>query len=527
MKRYFYGTASLMKLYLRQNRIFILTWLLVPGLWLIINTVSSLILFPTQAALEEMGVTLIDPLTVAMHGPLLDVSVAGFVTWRTKVFAVLLCGIFSMVYIVRHTRLAEEQGKRELLGANVIGSLAPLAAACLNMFMINFVMTMLAVAGMTGIGLGFWGSLAHCLAIFASSCFLGVISGVAAQLFVSAPAARGASLGCLALLFALHILWNVQGDTNPFAYLSPLEWPLLVRPFAGERFAVLLIPLSMTALFTALSLLLMIRRDLDAGLFPQRKGRAFAKPGFRSLSSLAWRTQKGLFLTWFIFFTVFSFALGCASYLMAGAVSSAEALAGLIERLGGVDRAFMSLMLYVFSMLIAIYTLMSAGILRREESVKGELLLSLSVKRARFAASHLFYIFGGSGLIALVSGFSAGLGAMVSTGEQGAFLRLFFELAEKIPAVWMMGGIAVFLYGALPKLMSSISYGLLVLFIMLEILWEQQSVNDIVYSISPFSWVTPLKTVQSPALVLLCIVAALFTAVGVAFFRRRDAVMGS
>lgn len=527
MKQYFYGTASLMKLYLKQNRIFTLIWLLVPGLWLIINTLSSLILFPTQAALEEMGVALIDPLTVAMHGPLLDVSVAGFVTWRTKVFAVLLCGIFSMVYMVRHTRLAEEHGKRELLGANVIGSLAPLAAAYLNMFLINFGMMVLVIIGMTSTGLGFRGSLAHCLAIFASSCFLGVISGAVAQLFASAAAARGVSLGGLALLFALHILWNVQGGTNPIAYLSPLEWPLLVRPFAGERFVVLLVPLFMTALFAALSLLLMSRRDVDAGLFPQRKGRAFARPGFRSLNSLAWRTQRGLFLSWLIFFAVFSFALGCASYLMAGAVSSAETLAGLIERLGGVDRAFMSLMLYVFSMLISIYTLMSAGILRREESSKGEMLLSLPVKQMHLALSHFFYIFGGSGLIALVSGISAGLGAAISTGEPGAFLRLFIEVAEKIPAVWVMGGIAVLLYGALPKWMSGMSYGLLVLFILLEILWEQQSVGDAIYAVSPFSWVTPMKDQYPPALVILCIAAALFSAVGIALLRKRDAMLGS
>lgn len=527
MKRYFHGTVSLMKLYLRQNRIFTLIWLLVPGLWLVINTLSSLVLFPTQAALEEMGLTLIDPITVAMHGPLLDVSVAGFVTWRTKVFAVLLCGIFSMIYMVRHTRLAEEQGRRELLGANTTGSLAPLAAAFLNMFLINFTMTVLAVFGITATGLGFGGSLAHCLAIFASACFLGAISGVAAQLFVGASAARGAALGSLAVLFALHVLWNVRGGTSPCVYLSPLEWPLLVRPFAGEQFVVLLIPLAMTALFAALSMLLMSRRDMDAGLFPQRKGRAVAKPGFRSLGSLARRTQKWLLLTWLIFFAVFSFALGCASYLMVGAVSSAEALAGLIERLGGMDRAFMSLMLYVFSMLIAIYALMSAGILRREESAKGELLLSLPVKRARFAMSHLMYIFGGSGLIGLVSGLSVGLGAAVSTGEQGVSLRLFVEVAGKIPAVWMMGGIAVFLYGALPRWMNALSYGLLVLFILLEILWEQQTVSDAVYALSPFSWVTPMKAQYPPALVALCVVAALFSAAGVVLFRKRDAIFGS
>lgn len=524
MWRRFYGTSSLMRLYLRQNRIFTFLWLLVPALWIVINTISSQVLFPTHEALVEMGVTLIDPLTVAMHGPLLDVSIAGFVTWRTKVFLVLLCGIFSIVYMVRHTRLAEEQGQRELLGSNVTGRLAPLAAALLNMILINAVMTLLAVLGMVATGLGFTGSLAHCLGVLASACFLGALAGFVAQLFVSASAARGASFGCLAILFGLHILWNVQGGTNPVAYLSPLEWPLLVRPFAGEQFAVLWIPLAMTAVFALLALWLMNRRDVGAGLFPQRKGRAYARPSFRSMRSLAWRTQRGLFLSWLLFFAVFSFALGCVSYLMAGAVSSAEALAGLIERLGGVDRAFMSLMLYICSMLIAVYVLMAAGILHREEAARGEMLLSLPVSRARFAASHLLYIFGGSALIALVCGFCVGLGTVIATGEQNALFRLSLEVAQKIPAIWAMAGIAVFLFGAWPKWMSGMSYGLLVLFILLEILWEQQSISDAVYALSPFSWVTPLKIVHPPALAVLGMTAAFLSVCGILLFQKRDTV---
>lgn len=166
MKRYFHGTLSLMRLYLRQNRIFTLVWLLLPGVWVALNTVSSLVLFPAQEALEEMGVSLIDPLTEAMHGPLLDVSVAGFVTWRTKVFLVLLGGIFSIIYMIRHTRLAEEQGKRELLGASVTGSLATMAAALMNMVLFNAIAAVLTIFAMVALGLGL---SVHCPTAWVSS----------------------------------------------------------------------------------------------------------------------------------------------------------------------------------------------------------------------------------------------------------------------------------------------------------------------------------------------------------------------
>ena len=526
MKKYFHGTLSLTKLYLRQNRIFTLVWLLLPGVWVAVNTVSSLVLFPTQEALEEMGVSLIDPLTEAMHGPLLDISVAGFVTWRAKEILVLHGGKFSIVHKIRHTRLAEEQGKRELLGANVTGSLATLAAALVNMVLLNAVAALLAIFAMAVLGLGFVGSLAHCMGFFGASCVLGILAGVVAQFFVSATAARGMSFGLLGALFGLHILWNVSGGRNFLAYLNPLEWPLLVRPFAGEHLIVLFIPLALGAALAALSMRLMVRRDVGTGLVPQRAGRAFAKPGLRNLSALAWRTQKGLFFAWFCFYAVFSFALGCASYLMASAVSSAEALAGLIERLGGIDRAFLSLMLYVFGMLISVYVMMSAGILRREETAKGETLLSMPVRREKLVLSHMVYIFGGSAAIMLMSGLCVGLGAVIGTKDRSALVRLFFEMARMIPAIWAIGGIALLLFGALPKWMTGISYGLLTLFILMEIFWEQQQIPEALYALSPFSWITPLKAVQpNAAPLVLCVATIILMGTGIALFRRRDATL--
>jgi ABC-2 type transport system permease protein len=142
--------------------------------------------------------------------------------------------------MIRHTRLAEEQGKRELLGANVTGSLTTLAAALVNMTLVNAIAAVLAIFAMVALGLGFVGSLAHCLGFFAAACVMGILAGTVAQFFVSATAARGMSFGLLGALFGLPMLWNVSGGQNLLAYLNPLEWSLLVRPFAGEHFMVLL-----------------------------------------------------------------------------------------------------------------------------------------------------------------------------------------------------------------------------------------------------------------------------------------------
>ncbi|CFY11086.1 Uncharacterized [Syntrophomonas zehnderi OL-4] len=423
-------------------------------------------------------------------------------------------------------RECQENRPVDTLGSNVTGSLATLTAALLNMILINAIAAVLTVLTMVALNLGGVGSLAHCLGFFAASCVLGIMAGLVAQLFVSATAARGMSFGLLGALFGLHILWNVSGRQNLLAYLNPLEWPLLMRPFAGEHFVVFLIPLVLSMALVTLSMWLMTRRDVGAGLVPQRTGRAFAKPGLRNLNALAWRTQKGVFLAWFCFYAIFSFALGRASYLMVSAVSSAEALTGLIERLGGIEQAFLSLMLYVFGILISIYVMMSADILRQEEVAKGETLLSMPVRRERLVLSHMIYIFGGSAAIMLISGFCVGLGAAIGTGNSGMLSRLFYEMAGMITAIWTIGGIALLLFGALPRWMTGISYGLLTLYVLMEIFWEQQQIPEIFYAFSPFSWITPLKATQPTAAPLvLCIVTIILTITGIALFRRRDAAL--
>ncbi|MEM5780760.1 MAG: ABC transporter, partial [Lawsonibacter sp.] len=124
------------------------------------------------------------------------------------------------------------------------------------------------------------------------------------------------------------------------------------------------------------------------------------------------------------------------------------------------------------------------------------------------------------------SGLCVGLGAVIGTGDGGALLRLFFEMAGMIPAVWAVGGIALLLFGALPKWMTGISYGLLTVFVLMEIFWEQQQIPEVLYALSPFSWITPLKAVQPAAgPVVLCVATVVLAGAGIALFGRRDAAV--
>ena len=56
------------------------------------------------------------------------------------------------------------------------------------------------------------------------------------------------------------------------SWLSPLGWALQVRPYAGDRFWVLLLHLATTAVLVAVAYRLLARRDVGAGLIAERPG---------------------------------------------------------------------------------------------------------------------------------------------------------------------------------------------------------------------------------------------------------------
>lgn len=519
----FYATGKLIRLNLRQHRIFIAVWLLLPALLVMATAFSSIVMFPTKESLLEMGVTLEDPIVVAMHGKVLDVSIAGYTAWRTKVMGSLLAAIFSFIMVIRHTRREEEDGRRELLGATCVGRHAPLAAALITAIGINIVMSALILFGMLSAGLGFTGSLAHAAAIGACGCFFTAAAGVFAQFFTSARMATNLSVALLSSFLVVHIGWNLNGNTGGLMYLSPLEWSQLIRSFAGENFNVLLVAIIMIAFLVLLSFKLSAKRDVGAGLFAERKGRIIAKPSFRTPYALSWRIQKGLFISWACFFAFLGFALGSASKTMSNVTSTAPGLAEFAEHLGGADRAFMSLMIYIICMVISVYAILSTQRMRSEEGyMRAETVLALPVSKMHFCISHLLITFVGVAAIITIMGVTVGIGAVLSTGNSAEFMRLFRETIVKVPAVWVIAGISTLFYGLVPRIMTGLSFALLGTFVLLEFFWEQQTLSDAIFAISPFAHVYPMNNITALQIAALTIVALLFTAIGIAAFIKRD-----
>jgi ABC-2 type transport system permease protein len=209
-----------------------------------------------------------------------------------------ILAVFVTVLTVRHTRAEEEQGRIELLGATVVGRFAPLTAALIVSAGASLVLGLFGALAMIFSGLPPDGSAAFGLAWACVGIAFAAIAAVLAQLTRSAHTAIGLGAAVLGVAYVLRAVGDTAASTGPrwLSWLSPIGWAQQFRPYAGNRWWVLLIVLAFTASATAATYALVARRDLGAGLVPDRAGPANAAPWLRSPIALAWRLQRGSLL---------------------------------------------------------------------------------------------------------------------------------------------------------------------------------------------------------------------------------------
>ena len=112
------------------------------------------------------------------------------------------------------------------------------------------------------------GSAALALAIAATSLAFACIAALAAQIASGARTARGIAAAVLGAAYLLRAIGDSAGAQGPawLSWMSPLGWIEFTRPFAGNRWWVLALPLALAALAGGAAYAVAARRDYGAGL---------------------------------------------------------------------------------------------------------------------------------------------------------------------------------------------------------------------------------------------------------------------
>ena len=484
------GTAALIWLGLRRDRIVLPVWVYVFAASIGSTGYSFRHLYtslPQRLALTASVQH--DPSVLALSGPVFGTSAGSLVAWKVLVFAAAAAGLMGIFTVVRHTRDDEEQGRLELVGAAVVGRQAPLAASLAVAFGASLVLIPLIAVVQAALGYPLAGSVALGTAVGLSGCVFAAVGAVCAQLTVSARTARGMAVGVLGVAFLLRAVGDAASGTSWLRWASPLGWAEQMRVYANPRWSVTILFVLSAAALAGCAALLAAHRDLGAGLLPARvAGRR--RPGCAARSpwpggcsaarcSAGRRIRAG------------GAVLGSAASGIGPMLNTSSQARQLFIRLGGhsglVD-AYLAAVIGIMGVAAAGYAVAAVLRLHAEESERrAEPVLAAPVGRVRWAGSHLVVAGLGSAGLLVVGGVAMALGEGLTSGGLATLVpRLAGRGWRRCPAVWVMAGLAVGVFGLAPRIAVPVAWTALGVAALITLLGPAIRLSQWVLDVSPF-----------------------------------------
>jgi ABC-2 type transport system permease protein len=522
------GTWPLIRLILRRDRWLIPAWIVALAGMAAVSANATIDLYPSEqdriAASETINAT---GALVAMYGAVYDpTSIGALSLIKLTAFGSAIIGVVFVFLVVRHTRTDEEAGRLELLSAGVVGRAAPLTAALTVCMASSLLLGAATSALLIAVGLPTAGSVAFGLSWALAGIVFSAAAGVAAQIAQTHRVAIGLGVAAVAAAYLLRAVGDLV-DSGPswLSWLSPIGWSQQIRPFAGDRWWVAVIPVLATLVLVPLANALRAHRDLGSGLLPDRLGPATGRLG--TVGGLAWRLQRGQVIAWAVGVTLMGFVLGSVAENVTGFVTS-DQMRQYIELLGGAKAlvdAFLAAEISILGTIVGLAAIAFVGRLRSEESSDHtELLLATGTSRLGWASSHIVLaVLAVTGILAL-AGAAIGLGHGLAAGGVGTDLaRMAGAALGHVPPVLVMVGLVVLLFGWLPRA-TPLAWGIWVAFLMIGELGGLLKLPQWVMDLSPFAHAPKLpgSDVDVTGILVLLVIALAMIVVGLIGWRRRD-----
>ncbi|WP_030751343.1 ABC transporter permease [Streptomyces sp. NRRL F-5135] len=516
------GTWPLFRLALRRDRIMLPAWVLVIGASYMSVASSYASLYDTAAARADIVRSMTANSSLrALYGPFFNDTLGALTAARMIAFGSAFAAAMSLIIVVRHTREEEETGRQEMLSAAMVGRAAPLTAALLTALTANAALALLIAGGLAGSTGDTTGSLALGLATGGVGMLFACTAAIASQITENARLAKGLTSAVIGAAFALKAAGDAStaNGSSLLTWLSPIGWAENVRAYDDERWWVMLILLAAIAVQAVLAYTLAGRRDIGMSFLPARPGPAHG--GLGTAWALALRLQRGSVLGWGAGFLLTGILFGGITDGVADVVGDNEQARQIFERMGGqqgLTDAFLAAMVSMLGMVAALYVVASVLRLYGEETGgRAEPVLAGPVGRLRWAAGHLLIAYAGVALIMLLGG--AGL----ALGYGRDLPAILGACLVQLPAVWLLGALAVFLYGLAPKV-SVAAWAVAGLALALGWIGPAIDLPQSVMNLSPFGHLPrlPGPEMSWPPVLVLTALAAALTAGGLAGLRRRD-----
>jgi len=527
----FTGTAILVRLILRRDRIRLPVWLvaLIGLVGASAAGVQGIYDTPAQRAAYERNIGS-SAASIALSGPPVALDTIGGIT-VFEVSQVAVVGICLMVIFlaVRHTRTDEEAGRTELLRAGVLGRNADLAAVGLVLAGASLIVGLGLTLTFAGIGLPADGSLVYGAAIATLGVVFTGFALIAAQVTAHGRGAVGLALATLGVLYGLRAVGDVNGTWLTWA--SPIGWIQAVRPFASERWWPLGLALVLAACLFAGAGWLTTRRDIGSGLVADRPGAAHASRLLANPLALAARLQRGSILGWTIGLGALGAVYGSFGQDVQDMVNENPELSDYFQRAAGgatITDAYFGIILLFNAVIASGFTISSVLRIRTEESeTRAEFVLATPASRTEVCLSALAVTVLGSTAVLGAAGLTCGITWALISSDAGQVRALTLAQLSYLPAMLVLGALAFLLYGWLPRAAGA-AYAALAGCFVIGWLGDLLKLPEWLMDVSPFNRTPMVPTVDYdmvPLVVISALTVVLVAAGGVGF-RRRDLATG-
>lgn len=529
------GSGILLSLALRRDRVLLSVSALALTALSVGSAQATVALYPdADAAIRGLGSVLSSPATLALYGPASVTSIEGLSIFKTLLLGAVFVALLAFTLVRRHTRVEEEEGRLELIGAGGVGRQAPLTAAVLLALLSTTVIAGLSALGLVAIGFPLTGSLAFAAAWIIGGLLMTGVTAIACQLTSSARGATGWALGTFGLLFALRALGDTGGDTSKglLRWVSPLGWVNQVFPYGRNRLWLVLPALLLCGGLVAVAFLLRERRDLGAGLLAGRPGPAQGGIGLRSPLGLVWRQGRASVLGWVVATALVGVLYGSLVPQVGDMLSDPNTKA-LIATMVGVpvsELAGALTSVYVATMIKVSAAAMGAAglvlVLRlgtEERNGRTEPVLASATGRTHWYLIHVLGAMVFSALLSLLLALVTALLGSAASAQAPGLGQVLQAAAETVPANLVLIGVGALLAGANPR-WAPWAWGVLGLAYVLGEFGATMGLPTWLAGISPFAHVVtyPMGVWDWASILPLTAVAALLVVAGAIAHRRRD-----
>ena len=371
------------------------------------------------------------------------------------------------------------------------------------------------------------GSFALGLQYAAVGSVFAAIGAVASQLTSRAGTGRALCFGILGLTFVLRIAGDIT-SLHWLSWLSPLGWAEQLRPFGSEQWWIFAPVIAFIVVLSIVASLLLTHRDIGSGLIPSKPGPAAASPNFRTPLALGWRLHRNLLIGWTAGLAVMGLVLGGVASSLNGLLQDTPQAQQIITKLEGqtgIINAYFAGVMGLFALVVGGYAIQATLRMRSEETnLRAEPVLATSVGRIRWAISHLFFAILGPAIVLAAMGLAAGLIRGINAHDlTGQLLVLLASAMVQLPAVWVLVGISVALFGLFPK-WTGLSWGVLGACVLLLFINAIFNLPQWVMNISPFIDIPkiPGGSFSIGPVIILTVIGGLLTWIGLIGLKHRD-----